>query len=201
MASFDLFLPIVLKFEGGYANDPTDPGGETNKGITMAVFRECSHELLGVDPTSSSLKALTDVQAGIIYKARYWDKMQGDSIRTQELANIVCDFYVNAGTNATKLLQRVVNGMGATVVEDGVIGPATLQALTKLPTEQVYRAYKQGRIAYYKTLGRRFPQFLEGWLKRVNSFPELGKEPAEGERASPAAEERKAASPAKPRAR
>ena len=45
MASFDLFLPIVLRFEGGYVDDPTDPGGETNKGITMATFQQCSHEV------------------------------------------------------------------------------------------------------------------------------------------------------------
>ena len=63
MASFDLFLPIVLQFEGGYVDDPTDPGGETNKGITMATFQQCSHELLGLDPTSENLRALTDGQA------------------------------------------------------------------------------------------------------------------------------------------
>jgi lysozyme family protein len=50
MASFDICLPLMLGFEGGYSDDPTDPGDETNKGITMAVFRRCSHELLGIDP-------------------------------------------------------------------------------------------------------------------------------------------------------
>jgi lysozyme family protein len=75
MANFDLFLPLLLEFEGGYVDDPEDPGGETNKGVTMAVFRECSLELLGIDPTSDALKALTDAQAGIIYKARYWNLM------------------------------------------------------------------------------------------------------------------------------
>lgn len=147
MASFDLFLPTVLKFEGGYSNDPTDPGGETNKGVTMEVFQQCSHQLLGVDSISANLKALTDAQAGIIYKALYWDKMQGDSIQLQKLANIFCDFYVNAGTHATKLLQHVLNVMGANVVEDGAIGQATLQALEQSPNDQVYNANRQGRIA------------------------------------------------------
>jgi lysozyme family protein len=173
MASFDLCLPIVLKFEGGYVDDPTDPGGETNKGITMGTFRECSHELLGIDPTSDSLKALTDAQAGIIYKARYWDKMQGDSIDLQDLANIVCDFYVNAGTHAITLFQHVLNGMGAHLVEDGVLGPASVKALLGLAQDEVYREYKQGRISYYQTLGKKYPQFLKGWLNRVNSFPDL----------------------------
>jgi lysozyme family protein len=173
MASFDVFLPIVLGFEGGYSDDPTDPGGETNKGITMAVFRHCCHPLLGIEPTSANLKALTDGQAGIIYKALYWAQVQGDSIQLQDLANIVCDFYVNAGTHATTLLQHVLNDMGAHLVEDGSIGPATLQALGQYPDTRVYNAFKQGRIAYYRALGSRFPQFLKGWLNRANSFPDL----------------------------
>ena len=55
MADFNVFLPILLGFEGGYVNDPTDPGGETNKGVTMKTFQQCSHGLLGLDPTSDNL--------------------------------------------------------------------------------------------------------------------------------------------------
>jgi lysozyme family protein len=173
MASFDLFLPLLLQFEGGYVDNPSDPGGETNKGITMATFRQCSHEQLGIEPTSANLKALTDAQAGIIYRALYWNKVGGDNYPLQDLANIVCDFYVNAGTHATILLQRILNGMGAHVSEDGAIGPATIQALTGFDQTEVYRQYKQGRISYYQGLAQRFPQFLQGWLNRVNAFPAL----------------------------
>lgn len=173
VANFDLFLPILLRFEGGYVDDPTDPGGETNKGVTMATFRQWSHELLGIEPTSQNLRALTDPQAGIIYRALYWDKMKGDSFQSQDLANIVCDFYVNAGTHATLLLQRVLNSMGAHLLEDGGIGPASIQALNSVDQVAVYRRYKQGRIDYYQSLGQKFPQFLTGWLNRVNAFPNL----------------------------
>lgn len=173
LASFDIFLPILLRFEGGYVDDPTDPGGETNKGVTMATFQNCSHDLLGLDPTSTNLQALTDAQAGIIYRALYWNKMRGDDFQLQDLANIVCDFYVNAGTHATRLLQHIMNGMGAVVVEDGSIGPASIAALNGLDRIAVYRQYKQGRIQYYQELGQRFPQFLNGWLNRTNAFPSL----------------------------
>jgi lysozyme family protein len=173
MATFDIFLPMVLKFEGGYVDDPEDPGGETNKGVTMATFQSCSHELLGIDPTSDNLKALTDAQAGIIYKTLYWNKIQGDAIALQDLANIACDFFVNAGSHASKLLQSVMVQMGANVAVDGVIGPGSIAALNSLPQLEVYRRYRQGRIAYYQALGQRFPKFLQGWLKRVNSFPDL----------------------------
>lgn len=173
MASFDLFLPLLLRFEGGYADDLTDPGGETNKGVTMATFRQCSHELLGIEPTSDNLKALTDGQAGIVYRTLYWNKMGGDSIQSQDLANMVCDFYVNAGTNATAMLQRILNSMGAQVIQDGAIGPASIQALNALNQIEVYRLYKHSRIHYYQTLSQRFPQFLQGWLNRVDAFPNL----------------------------
>jgi lysozyme family protein len=173
MANFDLFLPLLLRFEGGYVDDPEDPGGETNKGVTMATFREWSHQLLGIDPTSDNLKSLTDAQAGIIYKARYWDGIRGDAVELQDLANIVCDGYVNTGTNATKLLQRVMNGMGASVVEDGMIELASIQALAGLSQVEVYRQFKQGRIRYYESVAQKYPKFLRGWLNRVNSFPDL----------------------------
>lgn len=173
MASFDLVLPIILRFEGGYVDDPADPGGETNKGITMATFRECSHPLLGLAPSSDHLKGLTDAQAGIIYRSKYWQPIHGDEMEMQELANIVCDFYVNAGTHATCLLQQIIRDDHGAVVCDGCIGPGTLQALHNLSQEAVYRAYKAGRIAYYREIGQRYPQFVQGWLQRVAAFPDL----------------------------
>jgi len=175
VASFDVFLPMLLRFEGGYVDDPEDPGGETNKGITMATFQGCSHQILGIEPTSENLRALTDAQAGKIYRALYWDKMCGDAFALQDLANIVCDFYVNAGTRATALLQRVINAMGGRVVEDGTIGPGTLTALSALPQDEVYRQYKNERMAYYRSLVEARPslaRFLTGWLNRVNAFPD-----------------------------
>ena len=171
MADFDLFLPMLLGFEGGYVRDLADPGGETNKGVTMGTFRQCARQLLGVDPTSESLQALTDDQAGVIYRALYWDKVHGDDIASQDLANIVCDFFVNSGVNATKLLQRVLNELGADLAEDGIVGSGTMAALTASDQARVYQAYRQGRIDYYIALGTKYPQFVKGWLARANAFP------------------------------
>jgi lysozyme family protein len=66
-----------------------------------------------------------------------------------------------------------MNGMGAHIAEDGSIGPASIKALNALSQKDVYSQYKQGRIGYYQSLSQRFPQFLKGWLNRVNSFPDL----------------------------
>ena len=142
----------------------------------MAVFQECAHELLGIDPTSDNLKSLTDAQAGIIYRSRYWDKILGDSFQLQELAGIVFDFHVNSGTHATALLQRILDGLGATLVVDGQVGQATLQALSAFDSVAVYRLYKQQRIEYYQQLAAAkssLAKFLNGWLDRVQAFPTL----------------------------
>jgi lysozyme family protein len=178
MASFDAFFPTLLRNEGGFVDDPADPGGATNKGITLATFRTCAQRFLGIEPTLDNLEALTDAQAAKIYKPLYWDEIRGDEIGLQELANIVFDFQVNAGGAASKLLQKVLNDLGAApaLSVDGDIGAGTMSALQRADATAVYRAYKQGRIAYYQDLVARRPplaKFLNGWLKRVNSFPDL----------------------------
>lgn len=176
MADFSLFLPLVLKFEGGFSDDPADPGGTTNKGITLRTFTSCAAKLLNVDPTVENLRNLTNDQAAVIYRALYWDAMHGDETELQDLANIVCDFYVNAQANATRLLQRVMNDLGAGIAVDGSMGPGSMKALAALDQTEVYRRYKAGRISYYQNLVKSQPElskFLKGWLNRVNSFPDL----------------------------
>jgi lysozyme family protein len=183
MANFEVFLPLILKFEGGFVDDPSDPGGATNKGITFKTFCGCSQKLLNVDPTLDNLKALTDTQVGAIYRANYWNSVSGDAMALQDLANLVCDFYINAGVNAGKLLQTVMNEMGCKVTVDGAIGPETMRALAALDQAEVYRRYKAGRIAYYEHLVQQEPalgKFLHGWINRVNSFPDLQQQAAGG---------------------
>ncbi len=175
MSDFSIALPITLAFEGGYVDDPKDPGGETNLGITLRVFSTTAHPLLGIEPTSDNLKNLQPAQAGIIYRANYWNAVRGDDIILQELANILFDFYVNSGTHASSLLQKVVNNMGAAppVVVDGNIGQKTIDCLSALPQAEVYREFKAARLAFYQELGKKYPEFVDGWVHRVESFPDL----------------------------
>jgi lysozyme family protein len=185
MADFNSFFPTLLKHEGGFVNDPKDPGGATNKGVTIRTFGECSQRLLNIAPTLDNLRALTDAQAATIYKALYWDKVHGDEIALQPLANIVFDFQVNSGANASKLLQRVLNALGASpqLTVDGAVGAGTMAALAKADSVAVYTAYKQGRKDYYNGLVKARPElgkFLKGWLVRVDSFPDLAPAPTGG---------------------
>ncbi len=179
MADFRLFFPTLLQHEGGFVNDPVDPGGATNKGVTLETFQRCAQRLLGIAPTLDALKALSDEQAGLIYKTLYWDPIKGDQISLQPLANIVFDFQVNAGNRSAKLLQQVLNDLGTkpALAVDGVVGMGTLAALQTNDQKTVYAHFKQGRIDYYRKLVVQRPalqKFLKGWLKRVASFPDLG---------------------------
>lgn len=184
MADFYQFIDKLLQFEGGYADDPHDPGGETNKGITIATFRACAQEVLGIPGTSLNLRHLADEQAKRIYKARFWDVLRCDEIAFQPLADMLFDFYVNAGTRAVGVLFAVVKGVGMNAPEafafaanpmGSVEYNALMARLRTMDQAEVYRLYKASRAAYYEHLAHVHPnlrRYLGGWLKRVNSFPE-----------------------------
>jgi len=177
MANFDQFLPLLLRFEGGFVDNPADSGGATNKGITMTTFGDAAQPLLGLPATLENLKALTDEQAGVLYKCLYWDRVGGDAIESQLLANFLIDFFVNAGASAINLLQIVLNEVGSQppVATDGSVGPDTLRALRAADSSDLYARLRQGRANYYRELARKRPQlqcFLDGWLRRVDAFPQ-----------------------------
>jgi lysozyme family protein len=185
MADFHRFAPILFKHEGGYVNDPLDPGGATHRGITLTTFAHCARELLGIAPTIDALRDLTEMQAATIYKALYWDVVRGDEMPSQHLANMVCDFQVNAGAASARLLQRVLNRLGAQprLRVDGVIGKATMQALRAADTQRVQALFQEGRREYYRnlvTLRPALARFLKGWLRRVDSF-DVAPAPAQGQ--------------------
>jgi len=163
----------ILAAEGGYSNDPSDSGGETNFGITVAVARQFGY--------SGSMRDLTRVNAFDIYSARYWDKVKADDLLA--LSPAVCEEVVDTGVNmgtgrASKLLQRCLNvfNKGGTLygdlAVDGGIGPATIRALRAyLDTrdeETLVKALNCMQGAKYIELAERREKderFVYGWLK------------------------------------
>lgn len=167
MADFNLAIPIILKHEGGYINHPSDPGGATNRGITFNLFKRYAQSL-GLKPDLRSLIELTEVDAKIIYRMEFWDKMLGDSFKNQQVANIVFDAFVNMGPRALKMLQKEIG-----VEIDGIVGRQTLTAVNLANPAIVFNGFKDARTYYYRDLAKRKPHmsvFLKGWLNRVNSF-------------------------------
>jgi len=153
LTKFDDIIEVVLHHEGGYVNDPDDPGGETNFGIAKRSHPD-------VD-----IANLTKDGAKEIYKEHYWDKNKVESL-SEELRHIYFDMCVNQGRGrAVKILQRAANGKGAELKVDGGMGPKTIAAMEGVELDRV-RAY---RIKYYADLVTRKPdleKFYFGWFRR-----------------------------------
>lgn len=165
MADYRDLLPIIKKWEGGYINDPADSGGATNKGVTLATFRQ----FYGKDKTAEDLKKLTDAQWLYIFLNGYWDKMKASQIKNQAIANIVVDWAWASGPGtATKCVQDILG-----VDVDGIVGPKTLQAINTAPQNSLFDKIKSARIKFVERLAELRPKdkkFLTGWKNRINSF-------------------------------
>ncbi len=150
-------VDLILSHEGGYVEDPRDPGGCTNLGITLATYRAFIHPR----GSCSDLKHLTANQAASIYQRHYWDAVRGDDLPAG-LDVCVVDMAVNAGVSmAAKLLQRLLG-----VPADGVIGAVTLAALDGHDVVGLCHRYSVARIAFYQSLPT-FKTFGKGWSNRV----------------------------------
>lgn len=160
-------LEFVLKREGGYVNDPDDPGGATNLGITLAVLREA-----WADPnlTAADVKALTRADAAAIYFARYWRPVQGDKL-PQGVDLATFDFAVNSGPmRAAKYLQRCAGGLaGVPLAEDGAIGPASLRAVAACDPRALATRLCDARMTFLRT-NAKWWKFGTGWTRRVDAL-------------------------------
>jgi len=146
---FDQCFDTLISHEGGYVNDPRDPGGETKFGISKRAYPQ-------VD-----IKNLTLGAAKEIYKRDYWDRAQCDKI-PPSVAYVLFDAAVNSGIGqAIRFLQRAVN-----VADDGVIGPMTIAAVTRLDAESVCARYIGQRLDFMTKLTT-WDVYGKGWSRRL----------------------------------
>ena len=156
--TFDPALRLLLRHEGGFVNHPSDPGGMTNLGVTKAVWD--AHK--GKDATEADMRALTPEAVQPVYKARYWDAIQGDAL-PYGLDYCMFDCAVNSGPGrAIKLLQYVLY-----TKVDGVLGKHTLAALQRADPTGMIEDYSQKRLDFLKSLPT-WTTFAKGWGQRVS---------------------------------
>lgn len=148
-SAFDRALALVLEAEGGYSNDPRDPGGETNFGISKRAYPRLD------------IKALTIDQAREIYLRDYWLKAKCERL-PDPVAIALFDSAVNQGVDAaTKLLQRAVG-----VPEDGVLGNLTIAAVNALGADDLFcKLMAERALAYWKLPNMRV--YGRGWMRRL----------------------------------
>ncbi|TGQ69858.1 hypothetical protein EN829_013200 [Mesorhizobium sp. M00.F.Ca.ET.186.01.1.1] len=157
--NFARALLLVLKSEGGWSDDPADPGGATMKGVTLANFRR----YVKADATKADLRKIGDDQVATVYRRFYWDAVAGAEL-PDGVDYAVFDFAVNSGPGrAAKYLQSV-----AGAVQDGHIGPATLAAIAARPAGVAIDNLCDARLAFLKRLPT-WPNFGRGWSARVQS--------------------------------
>lgn len=160
---FDACLAFTLREEGGYVDDPADPGGATNMGITLATYREWSDDP-AFGPTQ--VEDMTERTARAIYRSLYWNPLRADALPIGVDLSVF-DMGVNAGIwRSARLLQRALGFLGEEV--DGCIGPETLGAAAKCDPCTLVTDLAERQSAYYRSLAD-FPIFGTGWLNRTEA--------------------------------
>lgn len=156
--NFNKSLKLVLKHEGGYVDNPKDPGGATNRGITIAVLAAWR----GKAVSKTDVRNLTLDEAGKIYKKQYWDAVKGDDL-PEGLDYAMFDYAVNSGP--TKAVRDLQKALGVKV--DGHIGEITIQTINDYPNiKTLISKLCDNRLAWMKTL-KTWKTFGKGWTSRV----------------------------------
>jgi len=192
VANVDVLLPFILRWEGGFVNDPADAGGATNKGVTMATWRNCGYDKDGdgdIDVDDLKLLTTQDVRNRVL-KPHYWDRWQADKIHSQKIANILVDWVWGSGKHGIVIPQRIIG-----VKADGVVGNKTLSAVNFAEPNQLFDAIYKARVdflneitqksvaSYEQKIGRKATEkellkytnkrFLKGWLNRLEAINDL----------------------------
>ena len=150
--NFDKCLKMLLHHEGGYVNHPSDPGGETNLGVTKKVYQEWGG--------TKDMKDLTVEDVAPIYKKNYWDRCKCDDLPSG-LDWAVFDWAVNSGTGrSAKAVQKICGA-----AQDGAIGPKTLALVEGQSPHYMIEQFGKIRQEFYESL-KTFDTFGKGWTRR-----------------------------------
>ena len=173
----------IVAREGGYVDDPDDPGGATKHGVTIHTLRRLGLDLTGDgDVDRRDVKALDRAQAEEIFLREYFHRPRLHLL-PEPLQASVFDMHVNAGANAVRILQELLCEMGYDLRVDGAMGPQTAkaaQAAGQVNMEALVNAYGIARRNYYFDLADRRPRSRKyartraggkgGWIRRAEEF-------------------------------
>lgn len=173
----------IVNREGGFVNDPDDPGGATNHGVTIHTLRRLGLDLTGDGAVDArDVRALSAAQAEEIFLKEYFHRPRLHLL-PEPLQASVFDMYVNAGSNAVRILQALLVEMGYDLSVDGAMGPQTAraaQAAGEVNLGALVDAYAIARRNYYFALADKRPQSRKyartraggkgGWIRRAEEF-------------------------------
>lgn len=188
MAHIDNLIPHIIKWEAGvsrlygeslerlferarqkgWVNDPDDRGGATQTGVTFGTYKAYRKSVGKPTPTVSDLRNISYEEWRAVLKTLFWDKVNADAFKSEDVAVMVVDWYWGSGAWALKNTQKVLG-----VTRDGIFGSKTLAAINgwKNGQRDLFYALKAERIAYYKRIAvGSQKKWLKGWLNRVNDL-------------------------------
>ena len=146
---------FILKHEGSYVNNPDDPGGETKYGISK-------HSYPNLD-----IKHLSITTAYRIYLQDYWNRLNCSKMPPPIAMTVFCT-SVNCGQHRSAMwLQESVMASGTKIKIDGIIGPKTIEAIQLCDPMHLCLLILHRRLSHYVCLGKKYPEFLRGWVGRT----------------------------------
>lgn len=151
-------LDLIFAHEGGFVDNPKDPGGATNMGITHITLAE----FRGKPVTQDDVRNLTREEASEIYRGKYWNALSCDNLPAG-VDLVVFDYGVNSGiSRSAKLLQKVVH-----VEQDGQVGQITVGATKAIEATHIVNAFCDERLEFLRGLDT-WDSFKNGWTRRVS---------------------------------
>jgi len=169
MAKIELLTPLILKWEGGFVNDPLDRGGATNMGVTLSTWRSVGYDKDGDgDIDATDMKLLTKEDFNVVLR-QYWNRWKADQIKNQSIANILVDWVWGSGKWGITIPQRIIG-----VPQDGVVGPATIAAINGASSPKaLFVVIYNARLKFLEDIVARNPsqsRFIKGWKNRLADF-------------------------------
>ena len=184
MDTFEMIHPFVFAHEGGYCNNPGDPGGPTKYGVSLRWLHDMGLDVTGDGKIDAAdIKALTPEQAKLLFRRYFWEYLRLDDL-PPKTAMVMYDTAVNVGCKqAVLFLQRACNALNPTsIAEDGVFGPRTRLTVRELAGRDIEMArfMVNLRERFYRDLASRpatakadYARFLKGWLARTRDLRQV----------------------------
>jgi lysozyme family protein len=170
MANIKIYLPKLLKWEGGFVDDPSDPGGATNMGVTLATWRRVGYDKTGDGLiTAADIKLLSPTDVEMVLQFFYWNRWKADQILNQSVAEQLVEWVWGSGRWGIIIPQQI---LGITPV--GNVGPLTIASLNKTDQAKFHATVYQARVDFIKAICVNNPKLLrfkQGWINRLEAFP------------------------------
>lgn len=151
--TFDEAFERLIGHEGGYSNNPADPGGETMFGITKRVAEAFGY--------TGPMKDLPLEEAKRIAKAAYWNPCKADDLPEAVRFDVFDGAYNSGVGQSVKWLQRACG-----VLEDGKMGQVTIAACSTIDGGKLASRYNGHRLGFMADL-KKWPDFGRGWARRI----------------------------------